>query len=190
MCSGQARTPWSTSATSCVTLCPDSCCKSRMRKMWDCHYDKGTYSSLSFYLETNLLITRCAHSTYPSGAPEFTPCFSEVRVARSLVLCVCFVDRCLSFCTFSFGHCVVCPSSLAIVLSVLLRFTDSDYPFGIFKLFLWHGYQRNTEISKRENKRYFTTLHHRRFINANSFPNKDDNSFIRERVVVNYSVSL
>jgi hypothetical protein len=43
----------------------------------------------------------------------------------------------------SFGHCVVCPSSiygfwlplwylLAIVLSVLLRFTDSDYPFGIF----------------------------------------------------------
>jgi len=25
---------------------------------------------------------------------------------------------------------------LAIVLSVLLRYTDSDYPFGIFKLFL------------------------------------------------------
>ena len=23
---------------------------------------------------------------------------------------VCFVDRCLSFCPFSFGHCVVCPS--------------------------------------------------------------------------------
>jgi hypothetical protein len=25
---------------------------------------------------------------------------------------------------------------LAIMLSVLLRYTDSDYPFGIFKLFL------------------------------------------------------
>jgi hypothetical protein len=25
---------------------------------------------------------------------------------------------------------------LAIVLSVLLRYTDSDYPFGIFKFFL------------------------------------------------------
>ena len=24
----------------------------------------------------------------------------------------CFVDRCLSFCSFSFGHCVVCPSSI------------------------------------------------------------------------------
>ena len=43
----------------------------------------------------------------------------------------------------SFGHCVVCPSSiyrswlhlwylLAIVLSVLLRITDSEYLFGIF----------------------------------------------------------
>jgi hypothetical protein len=43
--------------------------------------------------------------------------FSWVRVTRSSVLCVYFVDRCLSFCTFS----------LAIVLSLLLRYTDSDY---------------------------------------------------------------
>ena len=53
----------------------------------------------------------------------------------------------LSFCTFSFGHCVVCSSSiyrlwlpfwylLAIVLSVLLRYADYDCPFGLFKLFL------------------------------------------------------
>ena len=54
------------------------------------------------------------------------PVFSGVRVTRSLVLCVCFVDRCLSFYTFSFGHC----------MSVYLRYTDSDYSFGIFKLFL------------------------------------------------------
>ena len=43
----------------------------------------------------------------------------------------------------SFGHCIVCPTSiygfwlplwylLSIVASVLLRFTTSDYPFGIF----------------------------------------------------------
>jgi hypothetical protein len=38
-----------------------------------------------------------------------------VRVTRSSVLCVCFIDRCLSFCTFSFGHCV------------LVRYKDSDY---------------------------------------------------------------
>jgi hypothetical protein len=143
------------------------------------------------------------------------PVFSGVRVTRSLVLYICFVDHWLSFCTFSFRHCVVCSSSIygfwlplwylqtllsggygrhdiaeillmlililpfaiykvcfifimdviyfkqfslycriyhycldnisrqvlstkinAIVLSVLLRYTDSDCPFGIFKLFL------------------------------------------------------
>ena len=41
-----------------------------------------------------------------------TTIFSGLRVTRSIVLCVCFVDRCLSFCTFPFGHCVVCSSSI------------------------------------------------------------------------------
>ena len=40
------------------------------------------------------------------------PMYSAVRVTRSLVLCVCFVVRCLSICPFSFGHCVVCSSSI------------------------------------------------------------------------------
>ena len=38
-----------------------------------------------------------------------------------------------------FQQIVVCPFVhflSAIVLSVLLRYTDSNYPFGIFKLFL------------------------------------------------------
>ena len=47
---------------------------------------------------------------YPSRASEFTPGFSGVRITWSLVLCVCFVDRCLSFSPFSFGHCVFCSS--------------------------------------------------------------------------------
>jgi hypothetical protein len=38
------------------------------------------------------------------------PLCSGVPVTLSLILYVCFVDRCLSFCTFSFGHCLVCPS--------------------------------------------------------------------------------
>ena len=40
------------------------------------------------------------------------PVFSGDRVTRSLILYVCFVDHCLSFCTFSFGYCVVCSSSI------------------------------------------------------------------------------
>ena len=56
------------------------------------------------------------------------PVFSGVRVTRSLVLYICFVD-------------VVCPLALfllSIVLSVL-RYTDSDYPFGICNLFFQHN---------------------------------------------------
>jgi len=37
--------------------------------------------------------------------------FSGVPVTGSLVLCACFIDRCLFVCTFSFGYCVVCSSS-------------------------------------------------------------------------------
>ena len=47
------------------------------------------------------LLTLPEHQSSP-------PVLSGIRVTRSLVLYVCFVDR-LSFCTFSFGHCVVCP---------------------------------------------------------------------------------
>jgi hypothetical protein len=44
-----------------------------------------------------------------------------VRVIRSLVLYACLVDRCLSFCTFSFGHCVVCSSSNTFWLDVWIN---------------------------------------------------------------------
>jgi hypothetical protein len=54
-----------------------------------------------------------------------------------------FALRLLITTLVSFGHCIVCPSTLygfslllwyllVIVLSVLLRFTASHYPFGIF----------------------------------------------------------
>ena len=55
--------------------------------------------------EEQELLTLLEHLSSP-------PVFIEVCVTRSLVLYVCFVDRCLSFCTFSFDHCVVCYSSI------------------------------------------------------------------------------
>ena len=61
----------------------------------------------------------------------------SVRVTGSLVLCVCFVDRVCPFVLFL----------LVIVLSVLLRYADSDYSFGIFKLFLSHSMGPKTLIS-------------------------------------------
>ena len=66
----------------------------------------GTYTWLSVtHLVEQELLTLPEHLSS-------SPVFSGVRVTRSLVLCVCFVDRCLSLCTFSFGHCVVCSSSI------------------------------------------------------------------------------
>ena len=72
-------------------------------------------------IDKGYLCTSGAGSAYPSGSPDFTPCFSGIRFTRSLVLCVCFVDHCLSFWP----------------LCCLLGFTDSDYLFGIFKLFFY-----------------------------------------------------
>ena len=64
---------------------------------------------------------------YSSRAHEFVACVKCGWCYSILVLCLCVVDDCLSFWTFLL---------LAIELSVLLRLTDYDYPFGIFKLLL------------------------------------------------------
>ena len=71
------------------------------------------------------------------------PVLSGVRVAQSLFLC--FVVCRSLFALLSFFI-----SQMAIVLSGLLRFTYSDYPFDIFKLF----YPRKTQIKiKKESER-------------------------------------
>jgi hypothetical protein len=62
-------------------------------------------------IQSNLIKHKQELLTLPEHLSS-PPVFGGVRVTRSLVLCVCFVDRCLSFCT------------------------DSDWSFGIFKLLL------------------------------------------------------
>jgi len=74
--------------------------------------NKKTNTNLSEQFKTQNKTYNRVETVYPFRAPEFIPCFSWVRVTRSLVLYVCFVDRCLSFCTFSFGHCVFCSFSI------------------------------------------------------------------------------
>ena len=64
-------------------------------------------------------------TAYPFGAPVFTLGFSVFHVTRSLFdeyVLLMFVCPCVLF-------------LLAIVLPVL-RYTDSDYPVGIFQLVL------------------------------------------------------
>ena len=83
------------------------------------------------FLDLRLLITplvSCGHCIVCHSSILYCPSFLDLRLLITpLVSC---------------GHCVVCPSSIydfwlllwylvAIVLSVLPRFTTSDYPFGI-----------------------------------------------------------
>jgi hypothetical protein len=89
------------------SLCHCVVCSSPIYKFW----------LPIWYLQALLITARYATNWYVfqiylSSPPDF----SGVPVIRSLVLWVCFVDRCLYF------------FLLAIVCSVLLRFTDSDYP--------------------------------------------------------------
>ena len=79
---------------------------------------------ICFPVARRLGATNETRTTYPSGAPEFIPGNSGVRVTRSLVFYVYVMHR-LVFAIFL----------LAIVLSVLLRFADADYSLGIFKFF-------------------------------------------------------
>ena len=89
----------------------------------------------------------------------------------SLVWCFCFVDHCLSFCTFSFGHCVVSSSIYGFLLPLwylqtllnqneinryeslfntayvvsqnILPFTDYTYKWSSFEQWsCMHGYLR------------------------------------------------
>ena len=77
------------------------------------------------------VVLQCMSSDYP-----FVICWQLYRLS--------YFDLCLLITSLvSFGHCIVCPTSiyafwlplwylLAIVSSVLLWFMPSDYPFGIF----------------------------------------------------------
>jgi hypothetical protein len=62
-------------------------------------------------------------------------------VFLDLYVYVCFVARCFSFCYFSIGHCVVCPSLNYVFWLVI----------GIFKLSFYFWWENNW---------YFLTLTH------------------------------
>ena len=100
------------------------------------------------FLDLRLLITLCYHvAIVESVLPRFTTSDYHFGILWALY-CLSFLDlRLLITPLVSFGHCGVCTSSIydlwlsfwylvAIVLSVLPRFTTSDYSFGI----LWPFY--------------------------------------------------
>ena len=64
------------------------------------------------------------------------PVFSVVRVTRSYVLYICFLD----VCPFSFGHCVVCPSSIYELWLPLLVSSNSSWCHLICYIFVFQNH--------------------------------------------------
>jgi hypothetical protein len=87
------------------------------------------------------LLTLPEHLSSPSV-------FSEVRATRSLVLCICFLDRCLSICPFYFGHCVVCPFFIdEFWLLKLFLYTFLCSPYLAFQSFDFERCSRNASLT-------------------------------------------
>ena len=63
-------------------------------------------------------------TAYPSGAPEFIPVFSGVRVTRSLVLCVYFVDVVCPFVIFLL--CCLFFFDIRILIAPLISSNSSE----------------------------------------------------------------
>jgi len=82
---------------------------------------------------------------------------------NNLFSVLCFVDSCLSFCTFSFAHCIVCPCSIYGLW----------WPFSILKLF-WKKLRKQFYLAKyiafyisnnaRFTKRWNTKIWRREFL--------------------------
>jgi len=92
---------------------------------------------LSAFMTNHGFVTRVTRQT-----PEFTGFFLWFVLLDPQFSVSCFVDRCLSFCSFSFGHCVICLSSICRIwipiwylqtlleivfkINIIWRFKDRD----------------------------------------------------------------
>ena len=87
-----------------------------------------------------------ARTDIPSGAPEFTP-GSYWGSCYTIFSLMCMFCGSLFVLLFFF--------LFVIVLSIFLRFTDSDYHFDIFKLFLGNKFQK-CKYNFKKKERNFT----------------------------------
>jgi hypothetical protein len=86
---------------------------------------QGTFqglSSLSYSYSLHIAIIMKRKFEDPEHLRS-SPVFSGVHATRSIVLYVCFVVRCLSFRTFSFGHCFV--FDIRILITPLVSLNSS-----------------------------------------------------------------
>jgi hypothetical protein len=113
------------------------------RKNFPVLFSFTTYYRLCNYITTTGA-TSGAGTAYPAGAPEFTPGFSGVRVTRSLVLYVYFVDRCLSF--FFWPLCCLFFFDMQILIAPLVYSNSANENSTSFRKAVWLYNQGNYPI--------------------------------------------
>ena len=122
-----------------------------------CYLYLLTYTGVQHEFHSNMVGVTCGAGTADySRAPEFTPVHSGVRVARSLVFC--FVDRCLSFWPFSFGHRIICPSIYGFplpfcYLQTILSFNRFLIPNNVFRQLYRSDRKKFNKVLKSSDKR-------------------------------------
>jgi hypothetical protein len=84
-----------------------------------CNYSNTTYA------------TNGAGTAFPSKAPERTPGFSGFVLLDLYFSVCCFVDRWLSFCGFSFCHCIICSSSIYGFFAIPLVSANLSYVLSL-----------------------------------------------------------
>ena len=83
------------------------------------------------------------------------PAFGRVRVTRSLVLCVCFVDRCLSLCPFFFWPlCCLSFFDLRIPITLLV---SSNTPLDCIVWLKRRGIDSTFGQARNQHVSYYTT---------------------------------
>jgi hypothetical protein len=90
--------------------------------------------------QTGIYVTSGAGTAYLSGAHEFSPVFSWIRVTGSLIFCVMF---CRSlFVLLYFYFCVFCSSSVGHIFSQLMRSPEySNLQYALACAIKWSNNQ-------------------------------------------------
>ena len=95
-------------------------------KTLKCKHEQNNSILLSSLITYHLTLRNTIYPNIKTGSPRtfvFKPVFMSFVWFDLQFSVQCFIDHCLSFCPFPFGHCIVClfvPSYLVIVLSVFL----------------------------------------------------------------------
>jgi hypothetical protein len=132
-------------------------------------------------------VTSVEGTAYHSGTREFSPVFSGICVARSLVFCALLYRSLLVF--ICFGHCIICPSLIYgfwLPLWYLQTFLFNYLKYNILGCMICCYFKRRSKISISQHH----SLPCRQFIKNNSNSNNNLNKHVNGFFFFNIACSI